>query len=184
VLLQASNFKVTKEDLAEVKQRLLERLEVVQAREEIDQALAVQQATVSVNAECLKYHRYRLESERGAQASLRLLHQLQRMRLNYGEELGATAEAPEPGSSGGDSRPNPGVAAAGQPPSLPAGEAVDGNEAGATQVAGGPAGSRESGTVTVVNFTIGRPVPTSEREADRSSRPCRGGQGDSEVRRE
>jgi hypothetical protein len=173
-----------REDLAEVKQRLKERLEVVLMREEIDQALAVKQAMVSVDAECMKYHRYRLESERGRQAELRLLHQLQRMRLNYGEQLGATVEQPEPAAAGGDSGPEPGSAAGVESPAQPGEEAVSRNEAGATQVAGGPAGSGESGPVTVVNFTVGRPVPTSDRKADRSTRPRRGGQDGSEVLRE
>jgi hypothetical protein len=121
-----------KEDLAEVKERLRERLEVVEQREAIDQALALKQAMVSVNAECMKYQRYRLESERGSQAALRTLHQLQRMRLNYGEQLGGTVEEPEPGPSGGDSPSDPDVAAGVESPAQAAGEAVHGNEAGAT----------------------------------------------------
>jgi hypothetical protein len=173
-----------KQDLADVKERLLERLEVVLAREEIDHALAVQQAMVSVNAECMKYHRYRLESERGSQAALRRLHQLQRMRLNHGEQLGATVEEPEPAPTGGECRPDPGAAAGGEGPSQPAGEAVHGNEAGATQVAGESAGSSEPRTFSTVSFTIGRPAPTSPRKADGFAGPYRLGQGGSEVLRE
>jgi hypothetical protein len=173
-----------KEDLADVKTRLLERLEVVQVREEIDQALALQQAMVSVNAECMKYSRYRLESERGSQAALRTLHQLQRMRLNYGEQLGATVAEPEPPSSGGDAGLDAGVAEGGQSPSQPAGEAVCGNEADATQVAGGPAGSSEPRTFSVANFTIGRPESATKGPAERFARPDRGGPGGSEVLRE
>jgi hypothetical protein len=173
-----------REDLADVKARLWERLEVVQQREEIDQALAVQQAMVSVNAECMKYHRYRLESERGNQAALRTLHQLQRMRLNHGEQLGATVEAPEPAATARDSQPEPGVADGAGSRSQPAGEPVHRNEAGATQVAGGPAGNNEPGTFSVVNFTIGRPDSNTERPAERIARPDRGDPGGSDVLRE
>jgi hypothetical protein len=173
-----------REDLAEAKERLRERLEVVEQREEIDRALAVQQAMVSVNDECMKYHRYRLENERGNQAGLRTLHQLQRMRLKYGEQLGATVEEPEPGPSGGDSPSDPAVAAGGESPAQAAGGAVYRNEADATQVSGGPAGSSEPGTFSVVNFTIGRPVPATERKPDRFAGPQPGNPGGSEVLRE
>jgi hypothetical protein len=173
-----------REDLAEVKERLLERLEVVQVREEIDQALALQQAMVSVNAECMKYHRYRLESERGSQAALRTLHQLQRMRLNHGEQLGAAVEESEPAPTGGDSRPETTVEATGQPPSQPGGEAVHGNEADAPQVAGGPADRSKPGAFSNVKFTIGRPDAKSEPKPDGSAGPDRVGPGGSEVLRE
>jgi hypothetical protein len=173
-----------REALAEARERLLERLEVVEQREAIDQALALKQAKVSVDAECMKYHRYRLESERGSQASLRLLHQLQRMRLNYGEQLGATVEAPEPAPSGGDCRPESAAAAGAESPAQAAGEAVHGNEADATQVADGPAGTSEPGTFSTVKFTIGRSAPTSDRKADGFAEPSRGDQGGSEVVRE
>jgi hypothetical protein len=173
-----------REDLADVKARLLERLEVVQQREAIDQSLAVQQAKVSVNAECMKYSRYRLESERGSQAAMRLLHQLQRMRLNHGEQLGATVEEDQPAPSGGDSGPDPGAAAGGEDPSQPAGQAVCGNEAGATQVAGGSTGSSERRTFSFVNFTVGRPESTTERPGPGLGRPDRRDPGGSEVLRE
>jgi hypothetical protein len=170
-----------REDLAEVKERLLERLEVVRQREEIDQALAVQQAKVSVNTECMKYSRYRLESERGSQAALRMLHQLQRMRHNHGEQLGATVEEPEPGPTGGECRSDPAAAAGGEDPSQPAGEAVCRNEAGATQVAGGSTGSSERRTFSFVNSTVGRPESTTERPTAGLARPDRGGPDGSEV---
>jgi hypothetical protein len=173
-----------REDLADVKERLLERLEVVQQREAIDLALAVQQAMVSVNTECMKYHRYRLESERGNQAALRLLHQLQRMRLNHGEQLGVTVEEKEPAPSGCGSGPDPGVPAAGEGPSQPGGEAVRENEADATQVAGCPAGSDEPGTVSTAEFTIGRSDSTPERKTDGVTRPQGPGQGGLEGVRE
>jgi hypothetical protein len=173
-----------REDLADVKERLQERLEVIEQREAIDQALAVQQTKVSVNDECMKYHRYRLESERGSQAAMRLLHQLQRMRLNHGEQLGMTVEDPQAAPSGGDTGPDPRVAATGQSPVQPSGEAVHGNEAGATQVAGGPAGSSEPGTFSTFRFTIGRTDSTPERMTDVVTRPDGPGQGGFEVLRE
>jgi hypothetical protein len=119
-----------------------------------------------------------------AQAALRLLHQLQRMRLNHGEQLGATVEEPEPAPTGGECRPDPGAATGGEGPSQPAGEAVYGNEAGATQVAGGSARSNEPRTFSVVNFTIERPESTTERPAARFARPHRGDPDSSEVLRE
>jgi hypothetical protein len=173
-----------REDLADAKARLLERLEVVEQREELDQALAVQAAKVSVNDECIKYHRYRLESERGSQAALRLSHQLQRMHLNYGEQLGATVEEDHPAPAGGVSGSDPGGAAGVDSPAQAAGEAVCGNEADATQVAGGPVGSSEPGTFSTVKFTIGRPESTTQRPGAGFGRPDRGDQGGSEVFKE
>jgi hypothetical protein len=103
-----------KQGLADARRELLARLKEVEAREAIDKALALQQAMLSVNAECMKYLRYRRECERGSQAALRLVLQLRRMRLDYGEQLGATLDedepAPTPTGDACDSRPQPGVA--------------------------------------------------------------------------
>jgi hypothetical protein len=82
----------------------------------------------------MKRLRYRRESERGQQAGMRQLHQLQLMRLKYGEALGATVVAMPAGAGP--------AAAAGQPeaapsPSAPAEEAGHRTEAAATQAAGG-----------------------------------------------
>jgi hypothetical protein len=123
-----------RESLAEVKARLHRRLVVVEEREAIDLELAVEEAMVSVNADCMKRLRYRRESERGQQAGMRQLHQLQLMRLKHGEALGATrAEVPAeagPAAATGPQEAGPG-------PSAPAEEGVHRTEAAATQAAGG-----------------------------------------------
>jgi len=177
-----------REDLAEVKERLRERLEVVEQREEIDRALAVQQAMVSVNAECMKYLRYQRECERGTQAALRLVHQLQRMRLNYGDQLGGPIddEEPDPIPTGeaSDSGPQPGVATGGESAAPGAEEAVYRNEAGATQVAGSSGGNNEPRTFSSVNLTIGRSDAGPERKTDNVALRFRPGPGGYEVLRE
>src|SRR5262249_46482661 len=47
-----------KQSLAELKAELQERLKVVAAREAVDRALALDQAKVSVDDECMRYSRY------------------------------------------------------------------------------------------------------------------------------
>jgi hypothetical protein len=123
-----------KQSLAEVKAELQNRLAVVEEREAIDLDLAVEEAMVSVNADCMKRLRYRRESERGQQAGMRQLHQLQLMRLKHGEALGATiAEVPTragaaPAREPSDAAPSTSAAA---------GEAGHRTEAAATQAEGG-----------------------------------------------
>jgi hypothetical protein len=130
-----------KESLAEVKADLHRRLAVVEEREAIDLELATREAMVSVNADCMKRLRYRRESERGQQAGIRQLHQLQLMRLKHGEALGATVVAMPAGAGP--------ATAAGQPeaapsPSAAAEEVVHRTEAAATQAAGGTTSNDEA----------------------------------------
>jgi hypothetical protein len=177
-----------KQGLADARRDLLERLKVVETREAIDKALAVQQAMQSVNAECMKYLRYRRECERGTQAAMRLLHQLQRMRLNYGDELGTTIDDEEPGTvptgDARDSGPSPGVATGVESPAPAAEEAVYRSEAGATQVAGGAGSNNEPRTVSTVDFTIGRSEVAPQRKTDHVVLRFRPGPGGYEVLRE
>jgi hypothetical protein len=120
--------------LAEVRAELQGRREEVAEREAIDLDLAIREAMVSVNADCMRRLRYRRESERGQQAALRLFHQLQRMRLLNGEALGTTSveAATEAGTGPAAEPPAP-------PPDTPAAgsEVVHRTEAAASQVAGG-----------------------------------------------
>jgi hypothetical protein len=109
---------------------------------------------VSVNADCMKRSRYRRDSQRGRQSCLRELHQLQLMRLKYGEALGAT-----PVAMGTDAEAGP-AAAAGPPASAAstpaaAAEAVQRTEAAATQVEGGISSNDEAPR------TRGRAAPAS-----------------------
>jgi hypothetical protein len=115
---------------------------------------------------------------------MRLLHQMQLMRLKYGDRLGGTVEEEVSAPAASDSGPQPGVAAGGESPAQPGGEAVYRNEADATQVAGGSPGNDELRTFSVVNLTIGRPDATKARTADGVTRPYRGGQDGSEVLKE
>jgi hypothetical protein len=123
-----------KQSLAEVKADLRRRLAVVEEREAIDRELAVQEAMVSVNADCMKRLRYRSESERRREAGMRQLHQLQLMRLKHGAALGATiVEVPtETSPAAGAGRPE-----AAPSPSAAAEEAGHRTEAAATQAQGG-----------------------------------------------
>jgi hypothetical protein len=119
---------------------------------------------------------------------MRLLHQLQRMRLNYGDELGATIDDEQPGPAAtgdaSDSRPQPGVATGGESPAPAAEESVYRSEAGATQVAGSPVGSNEPRAVSTVDFTIGRSDVASEPKTDSVVLRFRPGPGGYEVLRE
>jgi hypothetical protein len=173
-----------KQGLADARKDLLARLKEVETREAIDKALAVQQAMLSVNAECMKYLRYRRECERGSQAALRLLHQLQRMRLNYGEELGATIEEEELAPTECDSRPEPDVPTGSESPVPAAEEVVYRSEAGATQVARGSGGNDESRTFSTVNLTIGRCDGAPQRKTDNVVLRFRPGPGGYEVLKE
>jgi hypothetical protein len=170
-----------KASLAEVKAELQERREVVAEREAIDLELAVQEAMVSVNADCMRRLRYRRESERGQQAAMRLLHQLQRMRLLYGEALGTTSveAATEAGTGPAAEPPAP-------PPDTPAAgsEVVHRTEAAASQVAGGPASNNEPRTSSTVNPTIGRSDVTPERKTEQVVLRFRPGPAGYEVLRE
>jgi hypothetical protein len=135
-----------RQSLAELKERLAE----VDEREAIDLALAVREAKVSVNNGCMMRLRYRRESERGQEAAMRLFHQLQMMRLNYGDRLGigaaaapaAPAEPELPAESGGES------------PSAPPAESGQRTEAAAPQVAGDISSNDEASPAA------GRPTPT------------------------
>jgi hypothetical protein len=130
-----------KQTLAEVKAGLLERLAEVEERETIDRALAVEAAMVSVNADCMKRLRYRGESERRQQAGLRQLHQLQLMRLKYGEALGATGAAVAT-EAGTVAPAEPPAAAQGTPAA--AEEVVHRTEAAATQAEAGASSNDEA----------------------------------------
>jgi hypothetical protein len=123
-----------KESLAEVKADLLRRLTVVEEREAIDLDLATEEAMVSVNADCMMRLRYRRESERGQQAGMRQLHQLQLMRLKYGEALGTTVVAMPAGAGPAAAA---GAPEAGPSPPAAAEEVVHRTEAAAAQAAGG-----------------------------------------------
>jgi hypothetical protein len=100
-----------RQSLAELRADLEQRPAEVDEREAIDLALAVREAKVSVNNGCMKRLRYRRESERGQRAAIRLFHQLQMMRLKYGDRLGigaaaapaAPAEPERAAPSGGES---------------------------------------------------------------------------------
>jgi hypothetical protein len=111
---------------------------------------------------------------------MRLLHQMQLMRLKYGDRLGGTVDEEDPAATASDSGPEAGVAAGGESPAQPGGEAVYRNEADATQVAGGPVGNDEPRTFSTVNLTIGRPDPATERTADGLTRAYRAGQDGSD----
>jgi hypothetical protein len=177
-----------KQGLADARRDLLERLKEVEAREVIDRALAVQQAMQSVNAQCMKYLRYRRECERGTQAALRLVLQLQRMRLDYGDQLGETLDedepAPAPTGDASDSRPQPGVETEGESPAPGTEEAVYRNEAGATQVAGGSGGNNEPRTISAVKLTSGGSDAAPPRKTDNVALRFRPVPGGYEVLRE
>ena len=172
------------EHRARYKADLLKRREEVARREAIALALAVEAAMVSVNADSMKRLRYRRENERGYQAGMRLLHQMQVMRLKYGDRLGGTVDEEDPAPTASVSGPQPGVAAGDESPAQPGEQAVYRNEADATQVAGGPVGNDEPRTFSTVNLTIGRPDPATERTADEMTRAYRGRQDGSEVLKE
>jgi hypothetical protein len=106
------------------------------------------------------------------------------MRLKYGDRLGGPVEEEVSAPTASDSGPQAGVAAGGESPAQPAAEAVYRNEAGATQVAGGTTGNDEPRPFSVVNLTIGRPDPATERTADEMTRAYRGRQDGSEVLKE
>jgi hypothetical protein len=129
-----------KQSLAEVKADLRRRFEVVEEREAIDLDLATEEAMVSVNADCMKRLRYRRESERGQQAGMRQLHQLQLMRLKHGEALGATSAAAGPQ----EAPPSPSAAAE---------EAGHRTQAAATQAGSGASSNDKA------SWTPGSPGP-------------------------
>jgi hypothetical protein len=115
--------------LAELRAGLRRRLAVVKERERIDQEQAVEEAAVSVNADCMKRLRYRRETQRAQESAMRLFHQLKATRLKHGEE------PVEPAAEDADaSEPEP---AAVPSASEPAPEAVYRTEAAATQVSDG-----------------------------------------------
>jgi hypothetical protein len=115
--------------LAELRTGLDRRLAVIKERERIDYERAVEEAAVSVNADCMKRLRYRRETQRAQESAMRLFHQLKATRLKYGQEPG------EPAAEDADaSEPEPAPAPSG---SEPAPEAVHRTEAAATQVSDG-----------------------------------------------
>jgi hypothetical protein len=96
-------------------------------RRAIDRALALREATVSVNRDCMLRLRYQREHERGMQSAIRTFAQVQDRRLNYGD-----ADEDDPG--GGQQAAAPAAAAAVEP-------------AAETAVETGPAGT-ETGFVS------------------------------------
>jgi hypothetical protein len=117
---------------------------------------------------------------------MRQFHQLQMMRLKYGDRLGGSAQqAPEPPApTGSDPQPESGVPTGGETSSQPAPQAVHRSEAGATQVVDGPVGKSEPRTFSTVDFTIGRADAAAGRTTDGLSQPDRPRPGGSEVLRE
>jgi hypothetical protein len=88
----------------------------------------------------MKRLRYRRESERGQGAAMRLFHQLQMMRLRYGDRLGIGAvAAPE-----AEEAAEPDAPSGGETPSAPAAETGERTEAAAPQVAGGMSSNDEA----------------------------------------
>jgi hypothetical protein len=122
-----------RQSVAELEQRLAK----VDEREAIDLALAVREAKVSVNDGCMKRLRYRRESERGQQAAMRLFHQLQMMRLKYGDRLGIGAPAAPAQAEPADPK-------GGESPSTPPAESGQRTEAAAPEVAGGISSNDEA----------------------------------------
>jgi hypothetical protein len=132
----------------------------------------------------MKYLRYIRESDRGNQAAMRQFHQLQMMRLKYGDQLATAAEDEDPVRAGAASEPQPGPATAEERPSQQESFIGYRNEAGATQVDGGPAGSSEPRTFSTVDFAIGRPDGPLESRTDGLCRPEGPPPGGSEVLKE
>jgi hypothetical protein len=117
------------DSLVELRDGLKRRLDVVKERERIDLERAVEEAAVSVNADCMKRLRYRRETQRAQESAMRLFHQLKAMRLKHGEE------PVEP--AGEDADASEAEPAAAPSASDAAGEAVCRTEAAATQVSDG-----------------------------------------------
>jgi hypothetical protein len=173
-----------RETLAKVKAHLLARLAVVEQREAIDRELAYEAAKVSVNDECMKRLRYRRENERGYQAGMRLLHQMQLMRLKYGDQLGVGVGEEVPAQTARDSRSEAAVETPVEAPAPPAAEAGSRNEAGATQVAAAARGNDPAGTDSTLRLTLGRPDLASAPISDARAVPQRPGPGASMPLRE
>jgi hypothetical protein len=117
------------DSLDELRAGLLRRFNEVKERERIDQERAVEEAAVSVNADCMKRLRYRRETQRAQESAMRLFHQLKAMRLKHGEE------PVEP--AGEDTDPAAAEPAAAPSACEPGPEAVYRTEAAATQVSDG-----------------------------------------------
>jgi hypothetical protein len=173
-----------RQSVAELKAELQERLQEIEKREAVDRELALEQAKLTVDAECMKYLRYIRESDRGNQAAMRQFHQLQMVRLKYGDQLASAAEDEDSAPAEAASAPQPGPSTAEESPSHQ--ELVIGyrNEAGAAQADGGPAGSSEPRTFSTVDFAIGRSPGTPETKADGATEPHGPRRDGSEVLRE
>jgi hypothetical protein len=121
------------DSLDELRAGLLRRFDEVKERETIDEERAVEEAAVSVNADCMKRLRYRRETQRAQESAMRLFHQLKAQRLKHGEEpVEPAAEEADASETGAKAEP-----AAAPGASEPAGEAVHRTEAAATQVSDG-----------------------------------------------
>jgi hypothetical protein len=97
----------------------------------------------------MKRLRYRRESERGQQAAMRLFHQLQMMRLKYGDRLGIGAAA----APAAPAQAEPADPKGGESPSTPPAESGQRTEAAAPEVAGGKSSNDEA------SQAAGRPAP-------------------------
>jgi hypothetical protein len=102
----------------------------------------------------MKYLRYIRESDRGNQAAMRQFHQLQMMRLKYGDRLATAAAEADEAPSGADSGPQTGAPTASGTPAEPAAETGHRNEADTTQVSGGTSSNEEAPRTTA------SPAPT------------------------
>jgi hypothetical protein len=111
------------EMLQGMKDGLLERLAVIEQREQIDGPLEIREAEVSANADCMRRLRYQRENERARQGALRELRALQEMRLKYQGVLGEPVAEASP-TDGFEDVPAPAAGPA----------TVSRTEAGATQV--------------------------------------------------
>jgi hypothetical protein len=164
--------KYLKAAIAAARAELTERLALVQAREERDRLLAVQDARVSVNADCMKRQRYMRENINEYHAVLLQLRGLQEMRLRYQGLLGRVA------GHAASAGPGTGSGAV----SDLAQEVENRSEAGATEVVGGPGGETAS-AATVVARSPDLATPVTDglakglRSATGDRRSRRGGVG-------
>src|SRR5262249_8533306 len=76
------------EALSDLRSALPRRYHLRGPREATDRALAQEQSALSASADCMRRQRYTRDCERGRESALKLLMQLQKMRLQHGEALG------------------------------------------------------------------------------------------------
>jgi hypothetical protein len=161
--------------LARYKADLLQRFDDVAQREAIDLDLAIEEAMVPVNADSMKRLRYQRENERGYQAGMRLLHQMQLMRLKYGPALGAaSAIAPTEASAAAATGPPEGAPS----PPATAQEVVHRTEAAATQVAGGTRSTSDAGGPSTRSASVGGREDANPSIRGLDAVPQRPGMGD------